>query len=109
MRFWLLITVLFVARKYRYLLGENYHRINPLLSKNIPLDDVSSLDMLREIAEAESIDETLRFVREHITSFRDADEIDWGVAHAADTDGSGDIDLQYAHTRQQPPEISQNG
>ena len=92
--FLLLIKVQFVSPTYRYLLGENYHRINPLLSKNIPLDDVSSLEALREIADRLDIDETLSFVREHITSFRNAGEMNWGVAHAADTDSSGDIDLQ---------------
>lgn len=95
-----------------------------MLTTDIPLDDVSSLEMLevstlttkvllssrytvkvepwcrdnQEIAESVDIDETLGFVRDHFTSFRDADEMDWNIAHTADTDGSGDLDLQYART-----------
>ena len=47
----------------------------------------------QDIAERVDIGDTLSFVHEHFTSFAGAEEMDWGVAHAADFNGSGDIDL----------------
>ena len=50
----------------------------------------------QDIAERVDIAETLSFVHEHFTSFARAEEMDWGVAHAADFDGSRDLDLGLA-------------
>ena len=69
-----------------YLLGENYHRINPLLEKDIDMDDVDCFDTLKEIAEGLDLDETLEFVRSQLTAFPPASEVDWAASHQADAD-----------------------
>ena len=69
-----------------YLLGENYHRINPLLEKDIDMDDVDCFDTLKEIAEGLDLDETLEFVRSHLTAFPPASDVDWAASHQADAD-----------------------
>jgi patatin-like phospholipase/acyl hydrolase len=45
------------------LLGERYHRLSPILSKNIPLDDIKSYNMLVETAMNADLMPTIQFLR----------------------------------------------
>lgn len=44
------------------LLDENYHRLNPRMSKDIGMDDVESLDYLKNLGNDYNIDETIKWM-----------------------------------------------
>ena len=49
----------------RQILGESYHRINPLLSEKIGLDDRSKIPEMIEIANKEDLKPSLKWLKEH--------------------------------------------
>ncbi|SCH18713.1 MULTISPECIES: patatin-like phospholipase family protein [unclassified Romboutsia] len=44
------------------LLDENYHRLNPRMNKDIGMDDVESLDYLKNLGKDYNIDETIKWM-----------------------------------------------
>ena len=55
-----------------YLLGSNgmYHRLDPVLPRQIALDDVTALNELKAFAYSVDIAETLRFVDEKFSDVK---------------------------------------
>eukprot|EP00727_Mastigamoeba_balamuthi_P007833 m51a1_g3670 hypothetical protein (733) ;mRNA; f:266749-269631 len=49
----------------RTFLGEAYHRKQPTLQQNVPLDDLHNAAMIRAIAEAVPLDDTLRWIEQY--------------------------------------------
>jgi hypothetical protein len=77
-----------------HFLGSDYHRINPLLSDEIALDDTSAAAMaqLRAIAMDVELQPTLDFVRKHFLSQPPATLVDWTSAAACDQLPVGGLD-----------------
>lgn len=55
-----------------YLLGSNgmYHRLDPVLNRQIALDDVSALNDLKQFAYTVDMTETLKFVDEKFSDVK---------------------------------------
>jgi hypothetical protein len=49
----------------RELLGTRYHRMDPLLEKEIPMDDPLQIPKLTEIAKQQDLTETLEWIRKN--------------------------------------------
>jgi len=47
------------------LLGEYYHRLDPILPSDISLDDPTSLEELKKVANAMNLDSTIKWINEH--------------------------------------------
>ncbi|GAB5354461.1 hypothetical protein AAMO2058_000120800 [Amorphochlora amoebiformis] len=62
---------LVVSLHMTHMIGERYHRLEPMLENRIEIDEVSSIPTLYEMAEEIDIDDTLHFIRENFLNVGD--------------------------------------
>jgi len=48
-----------------HMIGDRYHRLDPMLENHIEIDDILSIRTLRQMAEEMDLEDTLQFIREH--------------------------------------------
>ncbi len=48
------------------MLGDNFHRLDPLLNEPIPIDNAAGLAALEEAARAADLSPTIEWIKEHV-------------------------------------------